>query len=286
MKMFQSISSLPLMFVMAINSYASVCRAEQFQEVDLARPVDTTSVSLAGKNYSRIITTGGMFGQPAQFKHTIRFLSATTVLDNANSAFGNPPETYSYTVSGLVVSINENGNDVETYTLSQDLQTLTGTAKAVLKIESLTLSTRAAAHPASAIETPLLHMIFARGEDGAKKVGCQWISRAKLAICHFGLRWTNRGDDEFGYMLDQAEKIVVAAPALDANCILKKFVGHISMDPHYVTNITMHLTGSSCEQFISAMPTTKISLFLSNVPSEIGGAIVPQVVLQVDETSR
>lgn len=94
------------------------------------------AISLAGKTYSRMVPSGGIFGQPAgSFKHTIHFIDGVNLEDNANSAFGNPPASYSYRLEGNVVLIKLSASAKEKYRLSKDLKTLTGEAGAVLKLE-------------------------------------------------------------------------------------------------------------------------------------------------------
>ena len=51
---------------------------------------------LDGQKYCRSVSTGGMFGQPEGVRnHCVSFKQGQAT-DNANTFFGNPPETFTY----------------------------------------------------------------------------------------------------------------------------------------------------------------------------------------------
>ncbi len=58
---------------------------------------------LDGKKFCRSVTSGGMMGQPAGTRlHCISFKGGRAT-DNANTFFGNPPQTFTYALNGKKV---------------------------------------------------------------------------------------------------------------------------------------------------------------------------------------
>ncbi len=77
------------------------------------------SNKLSGNEFCRIIDTGGMFGQPrGKGEHCVKFLDANKVKDNANTFFGNPPETGTYSVAGKTITLSFENEKI--YVLSSD----------------------------------------------------------------------------------------------------------------------------------------------------------------------
>ncbi|MCX6124995.1 MAG: hypothetical protein NTV34_09650 [Proteobacteria bacterium] len=88
----------------------------------------TPSSSLAKKSFCRNVETGGMFGQPKGVReHCIQFIDDVKVTDNANTFFGNPPQTGVYFLDGhtLVTQFVTRGQEEKNlYSLSPDGRTL------------------------------------------------------------------------------------------------------------------------------------------------------------------
>lgn len=84
------------------------------------------SGALDGKSYCRTVTSDGMFGQPAgERQHCVVFADGIAT-DNANTFFGNPPESAAYQVIGNEVVFGSSE-----YTISDDglsLVTVKGSA--------------------------------------------------------------------------------------------------------------------------------------------------------------
>lgn len=101
----------------------------------------SAALSLVGKNYCRMVSTGGLFGQPVGTReHCIKFLDSTTAMDNADTFFGNAPRSSSYAISGQTITLttkdrSSGRNSVEKYTLSADASTITGSSGAVLTVK-------------------------------------------------------------------------------------------------------------------------------------------------------
>jgi hypothetical protein len=97
------------------------------------------AVVLDGKKFCRTIQGDGMMGQPAgESQHCIEFISATAVVDDGSSSFGNPPEQGTYQVSGSKITMSLNsvtGPYEETYTLSRDGKSITGEEGAILTLD-------------------------------------------------------------------------------------------------------------------------------------------------------
>lgn len=115
----------------------SACGMEVSSTSQAQTSLMPVSAYLAGKSYSRTIV-GGALGQPADsvFVHRVNFLSANTVLDNANAAFGNPPRSATFTVENMEVKILEDGAFITTYKISKDFKTLTNSVGAVLTLDA------------------------------------------------------------------------------------------------------------------------------------------------------
>lgn len=74
----------------------------------------------AAEVYCRTVSTGGMFGQPAgQGQHCVS-LDNGKLTDNANTFFGNPPETLPYKISQYngAVYVLRSGSWEQVYTLT------------------------------------------------------------------------------------------------------------------------------------------------------------------------
>lgn len=125
-----------LAFVL-VSSCLLACAPSRTSSDSSAQSFTTPAIpnvrTLAGKTYSRLIAADGQIGAPAgtTFKHSLQFVDATTVIDNGDSAFGNPPQTLGYQIQGLVVMIDSN----DTYTASADWKSITSEAGAVLTLE-------------------------------------------------------------------------------------------------------------------------------------------------------
>lgn len=71
---------------------------------------------LDGKKFCRSVTSSGMMGQPAGTRlHCISFKGGRAT-DNANTFFGNPPSSYTYTLHGTKL-FNVDTNKNTGYTL-------------------------------------------------------------------------------------------------------------------------------------------------------------------------
>lgn len=81
---------------------------------------------LEGAIFSRDVQGKGEMGSPiGSFKHSLKFISATEVIDNGSSFFGNPPATYSYEIQGSVLTVRINAETEEDYQIAADGKTLT-----------------------------------------------------------------------------------------------------------------------------------------------------------------
>lgn len=117
------------MFTLALNAYSAP--HQRGARVG-------TSFDLAGKQYCRMVPTGGMFGQPVgERQHCVKFVDDLRVSDNANTFFGNPPAHGTYEVSGRMITLSFNSSSrpyTVTYRLSATGKTITGTEGAVLRL--------------------------------------------------------------------------------------------------------------------------------------------------------
>ena len=98
-------------------------------------------IALANKKYCRMVSSGGIFGQPAgEREHCIKFVDGEKVSDNGSTFFGNPAEQGTYLVNGQAITLTLNGvtgsSHNETYTLSADGKSITGEAGAVLNLKN------------------------------------------------------------------------------------------------------------------------------------------------------
>jgi hypothetical protein len=122
-------------FALAMVSLAA-CGTVKNNNASTKADSAVAAVDMTGKVYSRMVATGGLFGQPAGTrKHTIKFLEGSKLIDNSDTFFGNPPATRSYHLNDHVIAIRISDTSSERYILSADLKTLTGEAGAVLTIE-------------------------------------------------------------------------------------------------------------------------------------------------------
>lgn len=88
--------------------------------------------ALDGKKFCRTVERGGMFGQPrGSAEHCVSF-SGGHMHDNANTFFGNPPETKPYKVEDDVVLALDKGDWESVYRIEGD--TLKNEVGTVLKL--------------------------------------------------------------------------------------------------------------------------------------------------------
>jgi hypothetical protein len=129
-----------IVFALAMTTLAACGTANNKNDTTSVTKDAPASVDLAGKKYCRMVVSDGLFGQPAgQREHCIKFIDGQNVSDNSSTFFGNPPEQGTYAVSGKVVTLTLNsvtGSYNETYTLSADAKSITGTAGAVLTLKA------------------------------------------------------------------------------------------------------------------------------------------------------
>ena len=96
------------------------------------------SSTLTGKEFCRMVETGGFFGQPeGKSEHCIQFLEGKKVKDNANTFFGNPPQYGTYSLVGKTITlIFENKKD---YVLSSDGESISSSSndKVVLTLKGI-----------------------------------------------------------------------------------------------------------------------------------------------------
>ncbi len=102
---------------------------------DSLTPVDGP---LEGKSFCRTFHADGLFGQPAgDFTHCVSFKSGQ-MTDNANTFFGNPPETQTYMLVNNNILVTEITSDVNqakiVYELSEDGLSIINGAGAVLEL--------------------------------------------------------------------------------------------------------------------------------------------------------
>ncbi len=100
-----------------------------------------TEISLASKQFCRMVSTGGAFGQPSEDReHCIKFIDEKKVSDNGSTFFGSHPEHGTYVVKATVITLtltSENrSSHQETYTLSADGKSIVGEAGAVLTLKN------------------------------------------------------------------------------------------------------------------------------------------------------
>jgi hypothetical protein len=88
---------------------------------------------LDGNTYCRTVQSGGFFGQPkGERSHCVAFKGGF-MTDNANTFFGNPPETLPYKVRGTAVVVYSKHIWQQAYKLVGE--TLENSAGAVLTIQ-------------------------------------------------------------------------------------------------------------------------------------------------------
>lgn len=124
------------MFILSLTLLAA-CQGH-VNAPSVAKEDETTHVSksLAGKTYSRTFVTKPLLGRPGgKQTHFLKFSAdGLSVVDNANTFFGNPPATYNYELEGLLLKVTEENNHIAKYTLSADGKTLTSETGAVLTL--------------------------------------------------------------------------------------------------------------------------------------------------------
>lgn len=92
------------------------------------------SGSLDGSRYCRSVQTGGMFGQPVgKRNHCVSFKGGRAT-DNANTFFGNPPETFTYEVFGSKI-VNVDTNKPSGYKVKGSLLVISETGAVLKKVK-------------------------------------------------------------------------------------------------------------------------------------------------------
>lgn len=91
-------------------------------------------VELDGKSYCRTVATSGLFGQPQGERLHCIWFSGGSATDNANTFFGNPPESAPYYQTGDRVTFG-----TSEYTISADGTTLTTVTGSAVEGTVLTL---------------------------------------------------------------------------------------------------------------------------------------------------
>ncbi len=92
--------------------------------------------NLAGRTYSRTFTSTPLGAPgPVSFTHSMQFKANGIVVDDANTFFGNPPQSCSYVITkaNRVIVACPGHEDVTTWTLSAD-QTLLEDGNIVLTL--------------------------------------------------------------------------------------------------------------------------------------------------------
>lgn len=98
--------------------------------------------NLADKSFCRSVQTDGSFGQPVGVRqHCLTFINGVQVTDNANTFFGNPPQTGTYLLQGLTLVtefVTRSGvEEKNIYSLSSDGKKLTSVdGKRVLTLKT------------------------------------------------------------------------------------------------------------------------------------------------------
>lgn len=105
--------------------------------------LSSSSQSLAGKAFCRSVVSNGGFGQPAGVReHCLTFVNKAQVIDNANTFFGNPPQTGTYLLQGLTLVtefVSPAGEEEKhIYSLSSDGKKLTSLEGQVLTLTKAT----------------------------------------------------------------------------------------------------------------------------------------------------
>lgn len=92
-----------------------------------------TLIDLDGKTFCRTVNMGGMFGQPSgDSEHCVSFKDGR-MTDNANTFFGNPPETLAYRLSGKQIEVQFQNKWEERYRQQNDQ--IVNESGAVLKLK-------------------------------------------------------------------------------------------------------------------------------------------------------
>ncbi len=115
-----------LVFAVILASLTA-CGAEENHSAPASSQYEPASDNiLAGKIFSRKVTTSGSFGQPSSVReHVIKFSpDGVHVTDNANTFFGNPPSTGTYRLKSNVIRITAEQGFVSTYFLTKDGKTI------------------------------------------------------------------------------------------------------------------------------------------------------------------
>ena len=90
---------------------------------------------LDGKTFCRTVKTDGFFGQPrGSRQHCVSF-AKDMMTDNANTFFGNPPETLDYSYVNSEVRVSHNGKVQVAYLVDKSLTKLRSSSGAVLDLQ-------------------------------------------------------------------------------------------------------------------------------------------------------
>ena len=88
-----------------------------FQVIGFQSAQAITAQELKGSEYCRTVYSEGYFGQPVgEREHCVTFYE-NDLMDDANTFFGRPPETFQYQVQGDVILILKDHQWVPEYTL-------------------------------------------------------------------------------------------------------------------------------------------------------------------------
>jgi hypothetical protein len=120
---------------LAILVLATATQAAAFPMIPVMVAIGSsaTEATLDGSRYCRTIQRNGMFGQPSgPAKHCVSFKDGK-MTDNANTFFGNPPETKAYRLKGNDVQVKKGSRWKAVYTIEE--KTLVNDAHVLLLVE-------------------------------------------------------------------------------------------------------------------------------------------------------
>lgn len=90
---------------------------------------------LDGKEFCRTVQTGGMFGQPVgEREHCVSF-NNNVMNDNADTFFGNPPESINYVLVAGKILVVRSGKLQFDYKVNEDLDQIENKAGAKLELK-------------------------------------------------------------------------------------------------------------------------------------------------------
>ncbi|OFZ26196.1 MAG: hypothetical protein A2381_08765 [Bdellovibrionales bacterium RIFOXYB1_FULL_37_110] len=84
--------------------------------------------------FCRFVTTGGLFGQPAKTRTHCLLFERGIAHDNANTFFGNPPESFTYDIQDSKI-INIDTNEETGYELKNDTLIITKTGAVLERVK-------------------------------------------------------------------------------------------------------------------------------------------------------